>query len=152
MSLKVSFNATPNQSFSLLNTNFHASPHVMRIQELGTVGIRKLCVHTIVGLLPHERVQTQDIFVSIEMQIDFGQCYQDGHEDLAHSVDYATVAEDISTWIQREQFELLESIVLLGTQRILDQYQAIECCTMEVEKPAAIETATGAWIRWTRTR
>ncbi len=152
MSLKGSFNATPNRSFNLLNNNLHASPNVMTNQELGTVGIRRLCVHTIVGLLPHERVQTQDIFISIEMQIAFAQCYQDDQEDLSHSVDYATVAEDISTWIQREQFELLESIVLLGTQRILDQYQAVECCTMEVEKPAAIETATGAWVRWTRTR
>ena len=39
--------------------------------SVGTVGIRRLEVHTIVGLLPHERIQKQDIFVSVELSIDF---------------------------------------------------------------------------------
>ena len=120
--------------------------------SLGTVGIRRLKVHTIVGLLPHERLHTQDIFVSIELLIDFSNCHQNGEEDLQFSVDYSTLATDISMWIQQNQFELLESIVLLGTQRILDQYPSVQSCTMEVEKPAAIEMATGAWVRWTRTQ
>lgn len=120
--------------------------------SLGTVGIRRLKVHTIVGLLPHERLHTQDIFVSIELLIDFSSCHQNGEEDLQFSVDYSTLATDISMWIQQNQFELLESIVLLGTQRILDQYPSVQSCTMEVEKPAAIEMATGAWVRWTRTQ
>ena len=118
----------------------------------GTVGIRRLNVHTIVGLLPHERIQKQDIFVSIELSIDFSSCAQNGEEDLRYSVDYAIVAKDITEWIQVEKFELLESIALLGTERILNQYPSVLKCTMEIEKPAAIERATGAWVRWTRTR
>ena len=120
--------------------------------SVGTVGIRRLKVHTIVGLLPHERIQKQDIFVSVELSIDFSNCVQNGKEDLRYSVDYSTVAADITEWIQLEKFELLESIVLLGTERILNQYPSVKQCTIEVEKPAAIEMATGAWVRWTRTR
>ena len=118
----------------------------------GTVGIRRLKVYTIVGLLPNERIQKQDIFVSIELSIDFSNCVQNGKEDLRYSVDYATVAEDITEWIQVGKFELLESIALLGTERILNQYASVLQCTIEIEKPAAIEMATGAWVRWTRTR
>ena len=118
----------------------------------GSVGIRRLKVHTIVGLLPHERVQKQDIFVSIEMMVDFSPCYHNGTEDLSHSVDYATVAEDVTAWIQRMEFELLESIAILGTERILTLYPTVSACTMEIEKPAAIETAIGAWVRWTQKR
>ena len=118
----------------------------------GTVGIRRLKVHTIVGLLPHERIQKQDIFVSIELSIDFSGCVQNGTEDLQYSVDYSTVADDITEWIQAQKFELLESIALLGTKRILNQYASVLQCTIEIEKPAAIEMATGAWVRWTRTR
>ena len=118
----------------------------------GTVGIRRLKIHTIVGLLPHERIRKQDIFVSIQMNIDFSKCYESDVEDLSHSVDYATVAEDITRWIQKREFELLESIVLLGTQRILSQYPSVASCTIEVEKPAAIETAQSAWVSWTRQR
>lgn len=120
--------------------------------SVGTVGIRRLKIHTIVGLLEHERIQKQDIFVSIELSVDFSNCYQNGIEDLRHSVNYASVGEDITQWIQAGEFELLESIVLLGTKRILGQYPSVIECTMEIEKPAAIEMATGAWVRWTRKR
>ena len=118
----------------------------------GTVGVRHLKIHTIVGLLPHERVQKQDIFVSIEMTVDFSACYNNGMEDLNRSVDYATVAEDITTWIQRMEFELLESIAILGTKRILTLYPSVSSCTLVIEKPAAIETATAAWVQWTEKR
>ena len=120
--------------------------------SIGVVGVRRLKIHTIVGLLPHERIQKQDIFVSIEMTIDFSACYQSGIEDLNHSVDYAAVAEDITTWIQTMEFELLESIAILGTERILTHYPSVYACTVEIEKPAAIEMATGAWVRWTQKR
>lgn len=124
----------------------------MNTIPMGTVGVRRLKVHTIVGLLPHERIQKQDIFVSIEMKIDFRRCNLDGVEDLSHSVDYATVAEDIATWIQAGEFELLESIALLATERILKQYPVVSSCTIEIEKPAAVEMAAGAWVRWTKKR
>ena len=39
---------------------------------------------------------------------------------------------------------LLESIVLLGTERILNHYPSVKQCTIEIEK-TAIEMATGAW-------
>ena len=84
--------------------------------------------------LPYERVQKQDIFVSIEMTLDFSACYDNGVEDLNQSVDYATVAEDITTWIQTMEFELLESIALLGTERILNLHPSVSACTMEIEK------------------
>jgi len=118
----------------------------------GTVGIRRLKVHTIVGLLPHERIHTQNIYVSIEMELDYTGCCMNNVEDLSYSVDYSTVAADIEQWIQKGQFELLESIALLGTKRILAQYPNVQTCTMEIEKPVAIEMATGAWVRWVQQR
>lgn len=124
----------------------------MQTMSMGTVGIRRLKIHTIVGLLPHERIQKQDIFLSIEMAIDFTGCNQNDVEQLSHSVDYALVAEDMTSWVQEREFELLESIALLGTERILMQHPMVSACTIEIEKPAAIEMATGAWVRWTRKR
>ena len=118
----------------------------------GTVGIRRLKVYTIVGLLPHERIHKQHIYVSIEMQLDYTGCSLNTVEDLSYSVDYSTVASDIEQWIQKCQFELLESIALLGTKRILDRHPNVQACTIEIEKPAAIEMATGAWVRWTQER
>lgn len=86
------------------------------------------------------------------MELDYTSCSLNNVEDLSYSVDYSSVAADIEQWIQKGQFELLESIVLLGTKRILAQYPMVQTCTMEIEKPAAIEMATGAWVRWVQHR
>ena len=120
--------------------------------KMGHVGIRRLKIHTIVGLLPHERIHKQDIFVSVDMSIDFSGSHQAGIETLAGSVDYAAVATELTHWIQQSKFELLETIALLGTERLLNQHPAIQSCTIEIEKPAAIEEASGAWVSWTQVR
>lgn len=75
-----------------------------------------------------------------------------GTETLSASVDYAKVATDLTQWIQEGKFELLETIALLGTERLLRQHPSVQSCAIEIEKPAAIEQATGAWVSWTRTR
>lgn len=119
---------------------------------MSIVGLQQLRIQTIVGLLPFERIQPQEIWLNITMHIDFQQCNQDGRESLDYSVDYATVATDLTQWIQQEKFKLIESIALLGCQRILEKHPLVSKCTIEVHKPEAIEDAHSAWVSWTETR
>lgn len=119
---------------------------------MGTVGLNELSIQTIVGLLPLERIQPQEIRLNIQMTIDFRRCNQSGKESLEYSVDYASVATDFTEWIQESKFELIESIALLGCQRLLKQYPQITACSVEVHKPEAVENAQTAWVSWTETR
>lgn len=119
---------------------------------MGTVGLNNLSIHTIVGLLPLERIQPQEILLNIQMTIDFRRCNQNGKESLEYSVDYASIAIDFTEWIQEAKFELIESIALLGCQRILQEYPQVTACTVEVHKPEAIEDAQTAWVSWTENR
>ena len=38
---------------------------------MGNVGIEKLRVQTIIGLLPHERIYPQELLLDIDMSVDF---------------------------------------------------------------------------------
>ena len=86
------------------------------------------------------------------MSIDFRGCNQNGKESLQYSVDYAQIAIDLTQWIQLEKFELIESIALLGCQRILEKHPLVSSCTIEVQKPEAIDDAQAAWVSWTESR
>ena len=119
---------------------------------MGSVGIKQLRVQTIIGLLPHERIYPQELFLDIEMVVDFKQCINNNIEDLQQSVDYSEVANNLTKWIQESKFELIESIALLGTKRLLDTFQNIEECRITVYKPEAIPEAKAAMVSWKQTR
>ena len=55
-------------------------------------------------------------------------------------------------WIQESKFELIESIVLLGTERLLSLFPRITDCRITVHKTAAIPEANAASVSWFRTR
>ena len=119
---------------------------------MGIVGIKRLNVQTIIGLLPHERIYPQQLLLDIEMTVHFEQCIQDRTEDLSQSVDYSEVAKNLTTWIQESKFELIESIALEGTKRLLESFPNIEHCKITVLKPEAIPEADAAMVSWQRSR
>ena len=119
---------------------------------MGTVGIKQLKVQTIIGLLPHERIYPQLLLLDIEMTVHFEQCIQDHTEDLSQSVDYSEVAKNLTKWIQESKFELIESIALEGTKRLLHSFPNIEHCKITVLKPEAIPEAEAAMVSWKRSR
>ena len=47
----------------------------------GIIGFKKLRVDCIIGILPHERVQEQTLFVDIKVRHDFSACIKDDHID-----------------------------------------------------------------------
>ena len=73
-------------------------------------------------------------------------------EDLSKSVDYSEVADNISTWIQQSKFELIESIAIKGTKRLLDTFPNIQNCKITVYKPEAIPQANAAMVSWQQNR
>ena len=116
----------------------------------GTIGIESLEVHCIVGILPQERVQEQDLIVDIQLELDFSAVSLDNN--IASTVDYAELAEDISAWIKDSQFELLEVLVERACERIFLHYPLVEGCSFTVRKPAAIPQANAARVSVYRKR
>ena len=76
---------------------------------IGTTGLHHLRVDCIVGIHPHERRDTQSVFLDIELDNDFSQA---AISDAIHdAIDYTAVAAMVTSLLQDRKFHLLESMV-----------------------------------------
>ena len=108
------------------------------------IGIKDLRITCIVGLYPEERVQEQDIYIDIEIHYNFASAVSMGNTDK--TLDYAHIAENLTRWIQKEQFILLETLAEKSVNKLFSEYQGIERCLFTVKKPQAISHASYAYI------
>lgn len=105
----------------------------------GTVIISDLHVHCIVGILPRERVETQDLFLDVEMDLDFAEAARTEH--VKHTVDYAAVSAMLTETIQSRKYQLVETLAVRGCADILEQHPMVSRVRITVKKPAAVPSA-----------
>lgn len=110
--------------------------------EQGKISIKDLEFYTILGTLPFERENEQPIVLNVSIWLDFAQAAR--NEDLAHSIDYAQLAEDLKGFIRLSCFQLEETLVVETAKYILSHYPKAETVEVSVSKPAAIPNCKGA--------
>ncbi|MDD2639557.1 MAG: dihydroneopterin aldolase [Arcobacteraceae bacterium] len=93
------------------------------------VNIKNLTFSTIIGILPHERIQEQQVVINCS----FKYKYADGN-----FVDYAQIAEQIKTLMTEKKFELLEDAVLFIKTYLLERYK-IKKLKLSIAKPTILE-------------
>ena len=108
------------------------------------IGIKDLRISCIVGLYPEERVQEQDIYIDLEIHYNFALAVS--MENTENTLDYAHIAENLTHWIQQEQFILLETLAEKSVDKLYAEYSGIEKCFFTVKKPQAIPNASYAYI------
>ena len=88
--------------------------------------------------------------LNVELWLDFNAAAR--NDDLAHSIDYAQLAEDLQAFIKNSQFQLVETLVLETAKFILDHYPKTQAAQVSVCKPNAIPQSKGteACIKVTR--
>jgi len=97
-----------------------------------TIRIRELRFETIIGLLPHERTQEQEVVVELSL----GYEYRKGEY-----LDYARITRQIKSHLREEKYELLEE-ALLGLERTLrEAYPSIRTFTCRITKPHILPDA-----------
>jgi 7,8-dihydroneopterin aldolase/epimerase/oxygenase len=117
---------------------------------LGTVYIENLKITCIVGIYEKERELKQNLFLDIEMDLDFGDAATT--EDVSHTVDYAEVSDAIEEWVQEKKFQLIETLAEQGCQLIFDKWSMVQRCYIKVKKPAAVPQANYAAVSVNRFR
>ena len=117
---------------------------------MGTIGIEALSISCIVGILPHERIEEQELIINLEMDLSFEKLMQE--QNIEDTIDYAELSIWLEAWIQEKQFFLLESLAEQVSARLLERYSSIEVLRFEVRKPAAIPNARAAVISVERRR
>ncbi len=93
------------------------------------VNIKNLTFSTIIGILPHERIQEQQVIVDCSFQYN----YENGN-----FVDYSKVTQTIKTVMKEKQFELLEDAVLYIKDYLKQSYK-IKKLKLCIAKPTILE-------------
>ena len=117
---------------------------------IGTVYVQDLKITCIVGIYEKERELKQNLFLDIEMDLDFGDAANT--EDVSHTVDYAHVSDTIERWVQERKFQLIETLAEQGCQLIFETWPMIQRCYIKVKKPAAVPQAQYAAVSVNRFR
>ena len=116
----------------------------------GTTGLKALRVDCIVGIYPHERVQTQTVLLDIELDYDFAPAA--AADAVALAVDYDAVASSVTELLQAGRFALIETIAERTAAMLLARTPGVTVVRLEVRKLAAVPAAGYAFVRVERTR
>ena len=117
--------------------------------SLDQIQIRELRFRCLIGTLPEERIEKQDVVVNVTIWADLrAACRSDRIED---TVDYKAIKKEILAVGEQSQFHLIEALA----QRIADlcladeRIRQVRVC---VEKPAALRFAKTVAVEIVRTQ
>jgi FolB domain-containing protein len=95
------------------------------------IQIADLEVYYRVGVPDEERAQPQRLLVSVEMEV--GAPRAAGSDDLADTIDYFAVSQDLLRFGERGSWRLLERLVTELAKHVLGKYRP-ESVRVEVKK------------------
>ncbi len=101
--------------------------------SLGTIRIEALRIDCIIGILDRERVMAQRLLVDVELDVDFAAAA--ASDDVADTVNYAEVAQSLTTLAVQGQFRLVERFVSDACSRLLQNHPRIQRARITARKP-----------------
>ena len=105
---------------------------------MNRIYIRDLVVNCIIGTMPKERVEKQDVCINIKMECDFETACES--DCLADTMNYKTLKDELVKFVKASEYLLIEKMAgeiakhCLGHERVLS-------VVVSVDKPGAL---TGA--------
>ena len=99
------------------------------------VFIEDLEVETIIGIFGWERKVKQIVKISLEMDFNISDAAKTDNIDQA--LDYKSIGKDISSFIGKSSFQLVETMADKIAKRVLKN-KSIEKVEVKVEKPGAL--------------
>jgi FolB domain-containing protein len=113
----------------------------------GTIGFEHLRINCIIGIQEFERLQKQDIFIDLKVQLDLSKCIHTNN--LKHSVDYVKLSDLCIYIAQQKKHELLETLAHEILEQIFTQFR-VDSAWIKIKKPQAISNASFATIEMER--
>ncbi len=117
---------------------------------IGTAGLKSLKIDCIVGIFDHERRNPQSVILDIDLDYDFAAAA--GSESIGDAVNYAAVAQDVTEFVQRRSFQLIETMAEETAAMLLSQLTPVRTVRLEIRKPAAVPAAACSFVRVERHR
>ena len=118
-------------------------------EALDKIHIRELLLRAIVGINPDERVNKQDVVISITMHVDLrAACLSDNMMD---TVDYKSVKTRVVALVENSEFFLIEKMAQAVADICLED-ERVKIVDVLVEKPRALRFARTVGVEISRTR
>lgn len=105
---------------------------------MDTIHIRDLRLRTTIGVAEWERKARQDLIINVAMHCDQRKAGQS--DELADTVDYKAIRDDLVAFVEASEFQLLEALA----QAIADHVLAapgVEAVDITIDKPGALRFA-----------
>jgi dihydroneopterin aldolase len=112
--------------------------------------IRNLVVQTIIGILPHERVNAQPIELDIVLTTDIADAAQS--ENITDALDYATISFGLTQYIEASKFQLIEALAEAIVKWLWQYSRAVDQIDLELRKPMAVLNANAVGLKISRVR
>ena len=116
-----------------------AKGHVSCLTMIGTIELERIPVRCIVGIFPNERLEEQQIFLDVSMDLDFGPAA--ASEMVTDTVDYAGVADELEALVIAGRFQLIETMAERCAAHVLSTHAIVQRVRVVVHKPAAVPRA-----------
>lgn len=113
---------------------------------MDVIEIGELRIDCIVGVLEREQRATQRVLVDLALHLDLEEAGASG--DLARSVDYALVAEQVAILAEHGRFRLIESLAVAACRALLAPPTPLEArapirkVDLRVRKPEILDRCT----------
>lgn len=119
-------------------------------EHLDTIYIEGLSTQAIIGIYDWERQQRQPLFFDIELDLPIFQSAQS--DNIADTVDYKVVSDEVIELVENSRLELLESLCEQICALIFANHQAVQVIRLKVSKPQAVAETKTVGLKITRLR
>lgn len=98
--------------------------------------ITELPLEVIIGVYPEERLAPQRLLLDLELDVDIQAAARS--DDIQDAVDYAQIAQLLTTWAGGREFQLLEALAYHLMTRLLEQPRIQGACLKLSKFPAGL--------------
>ena len=113
------------------------------------IGFEEQRVSCIIGIHPHERVQEQDIFIDLRVEVNFPS--GESAPQISDTVDYVALANLCSVVAKEGRHQLLETLAVDIIDAIMERFPVNEV-RIKIRKPEALPEAAFAFVEFLRER
>ena len=106
---------------------------------MNTISLVDLEITCIIGIHPHERVKEQNLFLDINLEVDFGD--STFADDINETIDYTIIAEMATQLAITKKYNLIESFCKDLNNLFIETFQVIQQTRITVKKPNALPKA-----------
>ena len=98
-------------------------------------GLKAQCI---IGVKPDERLTPQQIIIDLELNLDLSLA--GSSDDIKDTVDYDSLAQEITQFVEKSQFNLIEKLAF-ETAQLAKDISNCDGVTVTIKKPSALKNA-----------